>query len=86
MGKRSSVPIAWERMFIQCANRPALYGLSKAGGKRFAVGEKRAFNGASMGGWINAAEDKLRRESILIRAVGGGVDKSSCRDGENSGT
>ena len=39
-----------------------------------------------MGGWINAAEDKLRRESILILAVGGGVDKSSCSAGENSGT
>ena len=41
------------------------------------VGEKRAFNGASMGGWMRAAEDKFSRESILIRAVGGGVDKSS---------
>jgi hypothetical protein len=54
-----------------------LYGFSNAGGNRFVVGEKRAFNGASIGGWINAAEDKLRRESILILAVGGGVDKSS---------
>lgn len=41
------------------------------------VGEKSAFNGASMDGWTSAAEDKFRRESILMRAVGGGVDKSS---------
>ena len=28
----------------------------------------------------------MRRESILILAVGGGVDKSSLREGETSGT
>ena len=50
------------------------------------MGEKRAFSGASMGGWINAADDRLSRESMDILAVGGGVDKSSCKDGENSGT
>lgn len=41
------------------------------------VGEKRALRGASIGGWTSAAEDKLRSEVMEIRAVGGGVDKSS---------
>lgn len=41
------------------------------------MGENSAFKGASIGGCTRAAEDRLRRESILIRAVGGGVDRSS---------
>ena len=74
-------------MLIQCVNNPALYGFNNAAGRIFVVGEKRAFNGASIGGCTNAADDKLRSESMLIRAVGGGVDNSSlATEVANSGT
>jgi hypothetical protein len=69
--------MARERTLIQWAKRPALYGLSNTGGRTFLVGEKRALRGASIGGWIRAAEDKFSSESMLMRAVGGGVDRSS---------
>ena len=78
MGKRSSVAIAGERIFIQCANNCRLFGFSRAGGVRLVVGEKSASRGASMAGWINAAELRFKSESMEIRAVGGGVDRSSC--------
>ena len=53
----------------------------------FVVGEKRALRGASMGGWTSADDDRLRRESMLIRAVGGGVVRSIGvdRSGRSSG-
>ena len=39
-----------------------------------------------MGGWIRAWEDKFNRESMLIRAVGGGVDNSSFKVGADKST
>jgi hypothetical protein len=74
-------------MFIQCANNPALYGFERAGGRILVVGEKRALSGASIGGWMSADDDRLRRESMLIRAVGGGVERSIGveRSGRSSG-
>lgn len=45
------------------------------------MGLKRALRGASMGGWISAADERFRRESIEMRAVGGGeggVDIDIC--------
>ena len=74
--------MAGERMFIQWAKSWRLLGFRRAGGVRLVVGEKRASRGASMAGWISAAELKFRRESMEIRAVGGGVDRSSCFIGE----
>ena len=82
VGKRSSVAIAGERMLIQWAKSCRLLGLRRAGGVRLVVGENRASRGASMAGWIRAAEDKFKSESMLMRAAGGGVDKSSCFMGE----
>ena len=82
MGNLSSVAIAGERILIQCAKSCRLFGFRSAGGVKHAVGENRASRGASMAGWIKAAEERLRRESMLIRAVGGGVDNSSCFIGE----
>lgn len=82
VGKRSSVAIAGERILIQWAKSWRLLGLRRAAGVILVVGENRASRGASMAGWISAAEERFKRESMLMRAAGGGVDNSSCFMGE----